>query len=204
MRGFWLLAASVVAAIGIGAGVEAATSPTIYGPPGARFTAAFPVAPVVRVTRSPGLVAYTYTATTSTERLSITAVVFRLSSRVTPRGAASYGTGWTGYSPAYSSSVSVTFTHRAGARSSTLGPQVAPAGPNSFHRMTVAGVPESLGMRCGRAGIGARMECVGTESPLILRPTSSGIAQWTAFALTYSPAGARSFLESLSPIDAIR
>lgn len=45
MRGFLILLAAVLAAIGIGIGAEAAATPPAYGPPGARFTAAFPAAP---------------------------------------------------------------------------------------------------------------------------------------------------------------
>ncbi len=47
VRGFLIVLAAVLVAVGIGIGAEGVAGPQVYGPPGARFTAAFPTAPSV-------------------------------------------------------------------------------------------------------------------------------------------------------------
>ena len=87
MRGFALLLAAVLAAIGIGVGAEAARQPTLYGPPGAQFTAAFLARPTVTTTSSGRIGRFvSYEARGPSGQLTVTVWTLR-------------GSGWTGYSP---------------------------------------------------------------------------------------------------------
>lgn len=69
--------ASVLTAIGIGVGINAAFAPSAYGPPGIRFYAAFPAAPSIEARTAPAAHvrrAWTFTGTGHNAQLVVTAV----------------------------------------------------------------------------------------------------------------------------------
>lgn len=78
MRGFLILLASVLAAIGVGIGIESASGPTAYGPTGARFYAAFPGAPSVQERSAPATHirrAWSFIGTSKAAQLVVSVVV---------------------------------------------------------------------------------------------------------------------------------
>lgn len=85
VRAFLLFSAAVLAATGIGIGAEAAVGPNIYGPPGARFTSAFPAAPRASALSQGGPI---YTGGGGHERLSVW---------ILPDGRPA--SGWVAYAP---------------------------------------------------------------------------------------------------------
>lgn len=78
MRGFLILLAAVLVAIGLGIAAEAVAGPSAYGPPGARFSADFPAAPSARAVVLDGHsgAARTYRASGHGESLLVNATTY--------------------------------------------------------------------------------------------------------------------------------
>ena len=145
MRGFSLLLAAVPAAIGIGVGAEAARQPTLYGPPGAQFTAAFLARPTVTTTSS-GRIGrlVSYEARGPSGQLTVTVWTLR-------------GSGWTGYSP-------VATLGSVQAFALTKGALRPPHVHLTMRPATVAGEQVTLGVSCP-----TRTSCIATSRLPLLR-----------------------------------
>jgi hypothetical protein len=74
MRAFWRIVATVVAAIGVGVGIEAALQPAVYRLGGQEFSAAFPAPPVAANT-SGGMARLVYHGTFESPPLDEVSVV---------------------------------------------------------------------------------------------------------------------------------
>lgn len=175
MRAVLLLVASVVAAVLVGVGIEAATQPTRYGPPGGQFTAAFPSTPTVHAPKArAGVVpTYTYAAGGPSHRLTVAVTAA--------------GSGWTGYAPtsaAYRSSVAFTVSKRR-RRGFPRHLKIRPA---SIHGQTV-----ELGIACGRTS------CFGILFGLARR-VDGHLVEWSATAVARSSSSARTLLSSVRPV----
>lgn len=175
MRGFALLLAVVLAAIGIGVGVEAAAQPTLYGPPGAQFAAAFPARPTVTTTSTGRIGSLVhYEARGASGQLNVTVWTLR-------------GSGWTGYSPVASlGSVQAFAVTRGGGRPPPVNLTMRPA--------TVAGERVTLGVSCP-----TRTSCIAALFGLD-RLVSGQLVQWSAVASGPSAARVRALVTSLTPV----
>ena len=176
MRGFLLLVAIVLASIGVGVGVEAATQPMIYGPHGAQFTAAFPAPPTVtsQEARVHGVSTLNYAAGGPSHQLSVTVTEAR--------------SGWTGYAPvtpAYHSVAAIVLTKD--------GPSGLPR-QLSLRPTRLDGQWVELGVSCR-----ARSSCVGVLFGL-LRRVDHHLVEWSATALARSPSSAHALVTSLRPV----
>ena len=175
MRGFSLLLAAVLAAIGIGVGAEVAAQPTLYGPPGAQLRAAFPARPTVTTTSS-GRIGrlVSYEARGPSGRLTVTVWTLR-------------GSGWTGYSPvATLGSVQAFALTRGAVRPPQVHLTMRPA--------TVAGEQVTLGVSCP-----TRTSCIAALFGLD-RLVSGQLVQWSAAASGPSAAHVRALVTSLTPV----
>lgn len=176
MRAFLLLVASVLASIGVGVGVEAAIRPSLYGPPGGQFTAAFPSAPTVTTpkTRAHVVPTYTYAAGDSSTQLTVAVTVA--------------GSGWTGYAPlnaGYRSVAAIAFSTN---RKKGF-PRHLPLRP-----ARVDGERVELGIACGGG-----TACVGVLFGLA-RNVDDHLVEWSATALARSASSARALVTSLRPV----
>lgn len=175
MRGFLILLVSVFAAIGIGVGIESASTPTAYGPPGTRFYAAFPGTPSMQERNAPAAHVrrvWTFTGTSDDAQLVVSAVLLT-------------------HVPA-NEAVSVFVSTRQ---------RRTPTVPLRDLRMTpttVAGQPATLFAGClGRAPAG-RDRCTGTLS-ISPSGSSSHRIEWSAEASASSPAQVKQLLASFLP-----
>ncbi len=175
MRGFALLLVAVLAAISIGVGVEAAAQPTLYGPPGGQFIAAFPARPDVTTTSS-GRIGrlMRYEARGPSGQLTVT--VWTL-----------HGSGWTGYSPLATVGAVQAFAL-------TKGAVRLPHTHLTMRPTTVSGGEATVGVSCpiGRSCIAALL---GLD-----RLVSGQLVQWSAVASGPSAARARALVTSLTPL----
>ncbi len=165
----------MLAAIGVGVGVEAATQPTLYGPPGAQFTAAFPTRPTVTTTSSSrtGSLVH-YQARGPSGQLTVTVWTLRSS-------------GWTGYSPVASLGAVQAFT-------ATKGGGHPPPVNLTMRPATVAGERVTLGVSCP-----THTSCIAALFGLD-RLVAGKLVQWSALASGPSAPRARALVTSLTPV----
>ena len=178
MRGFVVLLAVVLAAIGVGIGIEAATQPARYGPPGGEFTAAFPAPPTTtsQKSRPPIFSTFDYAARGPSSQLTVTVTVIS-------------GSGWTGYAP---------LTRRFGnvqAFALTTGGAPPRPRPLSLHSATLQGERVEVGVSCpAPASCGAAL--FGLDRRVDGHPV-----QWSATAFARSRTLAWALVTSLRPVD---
>lgn len=171
MRGVVLLVLAVLAAIGAGVGVEAGLAPATYGPPGARFRAAFPAPPHVEpvTLHGRGGRAEELVATGHGERLLVEV------SAIPATGSVTYGP-----TSAFNSTVSLTFgtgRHRI-----------------SLSRVRIGARKALLGAACSRP-----RHCTGVLVGLLV-PSRHGLAVWSASATAPTTGRVRALLSSLRPL----
>jgi hypothetical protein len=179
VRGFLIVLAAVLVAVGIGIGAEGVAGPQVYGPPGARFTAAFPTAPSATaiVFHGGGGSGEQYRAQLGEDALTVRITVL-------PRRAATLA-----FSP-----------YGSGVTAGALIEQLHPPAPLFFRRLRVAGRRASVAVSCAAAPALGRPACAG-----VLLAGEVGASHGFAVGLAATATGAtgavvRALLMSVTPI----
>lgn len=177
MRAFLLLLAVVLVCVGVGIGAESAAGPTTYGPPGARFEAAFPGRPQMTTTRSstPGVVrAWTYTGTGTDAQLVVDALLLR--------------------PPSAGSSFAILVAVRA-----SRTPDIPRRDTEAPRPTNVGGLPATLVVGCLARPPASHDRCAGSLS-VSPAPAGAHRVQWTVEASGPSVALVEELLSSFSPL----